>query len=121
MGPDMADAASSPMLEVLWWDEARGRVVSHSLPWQPKMTCRRALEQMPQDLREAFDQGRLRAASHGRSLHADEVLSGGDRIELLAAIQLDVRAERAARVKAVRARSRNPYNRSHPGARGPQD
>jgi putative ubiquitin-RnfH superfamily antitoxin RatB of RatAB toxin-antitoxin module len=74
-----------------------------------------ALALLPDFLQERIERTELQVACFGQARHLDSPLQEGDRLELLGPVLLDVRAERAARVKAARSRERGPYNRSFSG------
>lgn len=111
-------------IEVLWQDPQSGEVRCLELAnIEPPesgaqgrvLAVREVLQELPEALRARVENGELAMASHGQTRAMDSLLRAGDRLELLAAIQMDARAARAARVKQVRSRQRGPYNRSFSG------
>jgi putative ubiquitin-RnfH superfamily antitoxin RatB of RatAB toxin-antitoxin module len=75
-----------------------------------------AVSVLPERLRLKVLKGELHLACFGQHRNLDSPLIEGDRLELLGPVVLDVKAERAARVKAARARARGPYNRGFSGS-----
>ena len=104
-------------VEVYWVDLESHKIKRLSLEIKPKLlgkvSVTEVLDQMPEMLALGIRQKKLKLACFGRTLHLNDVLAHGDRIEVLGPILVDVRAERAARVKMVRDQQRGPYNRSY--------